>query len=75
MVLYRDLGFISQEQYELVDSKCKDHGSVLPDDCVKLMDEVFLFLFRLMNSLMDSIFMTLLNLAMKTATSMVKNYP
>lgn len=47
MVLYRDLGFISQEQYEQIEGKCSGHGADLPDDCTKLMDEVQLALCRL----------------------------
>ena len=40
MVLYRDLGFISQEQYDTIDKACSGKGQDLPDDCVKLLDEV-----------------------------------
>jgi hypothetical protein len=40
IMLYRDLGFISQDHYELVDSKCANQGPDLPDDCQKLLDEV-----------------------------------
>lgn len=40
MQLYRDFGYITQEQYDNVSSKCKDQGGVLPDDCTKLLDSV-----------------------------------
>lgn len=40
MQLYRDLGFISKEQYDEVDGKCRDQGPILPDDCQKLLDEI-----------------------------------
>ena len=40
MVLFRDLGFISQQMYEMVDSKCKDKGSELPKECTDLLDQV-----------------------------------
>ena len=40
MVLYRDLGFISQEQYEEVEKKCAGKGADLPQDCVDAMDKV-----------------------------------
>lgn len=40
MVLYRDLGFISQEQYEDIEKKCAGKGQDLPDDCVDAMDKV-----------------------------------
>jgi hypothetical protein len=40
MQLYRDIGYITQQQYESVDGKCKDQGAVLPDACTALLDEV-----------------------------------
>jgi len=40
MQLYRDFGYITQEQYNTVDGKCKDKGAVLPDDCNKLLDDI-----------------------------------
>ena len=40
MVLYRDLGFISQEQYEQIESKCAGKGADLPKECTDLMDKV-----------------------------------
>lgn len=48
MQLYRDLGYISQELYNQVDSKCSNQGSVLPDDCQKLLDDVSSKICRLM---------------------------
>lgn len=46
MVLYRDLGFISQEQYEEVEKKCAGKGADLPQDCVDAMDKVNVLAFR-----------------------------
>lgn len=46
MQLFRDLGYISQEKFEQVDSKCKDQGPVLPKECTDLLDEVRDLLFR-----------------------------
>jgi len=40
MQLYRDIGYISQAQYETVDSKCANQGADLSDDCTKLLDDV-----------------------------------
>jgi hypothetical protein len=40
MQLYRDIGYISQAQYETVDSKCANQGAKLSDDCTKLLDDV-----------------------------------
>lgn len=40
MQLYRDYGFITQEMFEEVDSKC-NNKQVLPDDCVAMLDQVF----------------------------------
>lgn len=40
MQLYRDIGYITQAQYENVDAKCANQGADLSDDCTKLLDEV-----------------------------------
>ena len=74
MELFRDFGFISQEQYDLVDSKCKNQGSKLPDDCIKIMDEVTLLPLRLMTLLMDSTSMTPSSHAMRTIMPMEKEW-
>ena len=47
MQLYRDIGFISEAQYQEVDAKCKDQGADLPEACTKLLDAVKVELFRL----------------------------
>jgi carboxypeptidase C (cathepsin A) len=47
MQLFRDLGYISQEQYELVDATCKDQGPVLSDKCQDMVDAVLSLSFRL----------------------------
>ena len=39
--LFRDYGYINQEQFENVDSKCKNQGPELPDDCKQALDEVY----------------------------------
>ena len=74
MVLYRDLGFISQEQYEQVESKCAGKGSDLPTDCVELMDKVSFISFRLTSWLTDSTFTMPSNLATKTTHKPI-NFP
>jgi hypothetical protein len=63
--LYRDIGYITQAQYEAVDSKCANQGADLPDDCSKLLDEVQLVLNRSITSLTDLISMMLIDHAMK----------
>lgn len=40
MQLYRDIGYISQEQYETVDEECRDQGAELTQKCMQLIDEV-----------------------------------
>jgi len=47
--LYRDIGYITQSQYEAVDSKCKNQGAELPKECTVLLDEVKLVLMKIDN--------------------------
>lgn len=75
MMLYRDLGFISQDQYELVDSKCANQGPDLPDDCKKLLDDVPIIPQRSTLSLMDSISTTHSSLAIKTKMETMREFP
>ena len=74
MVLYRDLGFISQEQYEEVEKKCAGKGADLPQDCVDAMDKVNVLTFRSMSYLRHSTFTMLSNPAMKTTQELI-NFP
>jgi hypothetical protein len=73
MQLYRDIGYITQEQYENVDKECKDQGADLPETCTKLLDDVFLHLRRSTTSLMGSTSTMLTDPATKTTNSTVKN--
>ena len=72
MELYRDVGYISQEQYETIESKCKGKGADLPDDCVKEMDKVLVPRSRSINYSMASISTTSSNLATKIITWMAR---
>ena len=68
MQLYRDVGYISQEQYEMIDGKCKDQGAVLPDDCVKELDKVLVSRSRSMPYSMELTSTISTSLALKTIT-------
>lgn len=49
MQLFRDYGYISQDQFEQIDQKCKDQGADLPDECNKALEEVPLSPYRSTN--------------------------
>ena len=38
MQLYRDIGYIRQEQFEKVDQACRNQGAELSKDCTLLLD-------------------------------------
>jgi len=40
MQLYRDIGYISDSQYQDVDKKCKNQGSELTKECQDALDKV-----------------------------------
>jgi hypothetical protein len=42
MQLFRDLGYISQEQLETIDGLCKNQGPILPDNCKAALADVSL---------------------------------
>jgi len=69
MQLYRDIGYITQTQYETVESKCANQGSNLPVECTTVLDEVISIIPRLITLLMDSTSMMLTDHAMKTIKS------
>jgi len=66
MQLFSDYGYITQEQFQNVDGKCKDQGPELPDDCQKALEDVNHLLFRSTIWLTAITSTTLTGLAIKT---------